>query len=69
MRATLAAWGAAQAARARANLDLLMERARRYGVRGLKQLAHDIDADWEGGPLRPEPYDEARLPRRCCLGV
>ena len=38
-----------------------MERARRYGVRGLKQLAHDNDADWEGGPLGPEPYDEARL--------
>ena len=38
-----------------------MERARRYGVRGLKQLAQDIDADWAGGPLGPEPYDEARL--------
>ena len=38
-----------------------MERARRYGVRGLKQLTQDIDADWSGGPLGPEPYDEARL--------
>ncbi|TYL83145.1 UvrD-helicase domain-containing protein [Bradyrhizobium cytisi] len=61
VRATLAARGSDQAARALANLDLLMERARRYGVRGLKQLAQDIDADWEGGPLGPEPYDEARL--------
>jgi len=61
VRATLAARGADQAARALANLDLLMERARRYGVRGLKQLAQDIDADWAGGPLGPEPYDEARL--------
>jgi CRISPR-associated exonuclease Cas4 len=61
VRATLAARGSDQAARALANLDLLMERARRYGVRGLKQLARDIDADWEGGPLGPEPYDEARL--------
>ena len=61
VRATLAARGADQAARALANLDLLMERAQRYGVRGLKQLAQDIDADWTGGPLGPEPYDEARL--------
>jgi len=61
IRATLAARGTDQAARALANLDLLMERARRYGVRGLKQLAQDIGADWAGGPLGPEPYDEARL--------
>jgi CRISPR-associated exonuclease Cas4 len=61
VRATLAARGNDQAARALANLDLLMERARRYGVRGLKQLAQDIDGDWAGGPLGPEPYDEARL--------
>ncbi|RWK68286.1 UvrD-helicase domain-containing protein [Mesorhizobium sp.] len=61
VRATLAARGTDQAARALANLDLLMERARRYGVRGLKQLAQDIGADWAGSPLGPEPYDEARL--------
>jgi CRISPR-associated exonuclease Cas4 len=61
VRATLAARGSDQAARALANLDLLMDRARRYGVRGLKQLAHDVGADWAGGPLGPEPYDEARL--------
>jgi len=60
VRATLAARGADQAARALANLDLLMERARRYGVRGLKQLAQDIDADWRRS-LGPEAYDEARL--------
>ncbi|MEA3153019.1 MAG: CRISPR-associated exonuclease Cas4 [Betaproteobacteria bacterium] len=61
VRAKLAARGSDQAARALANLDLLMERARRYGVRGLKQLAQDVGADWSGGPLGPEPYDEARL--------
>ena len=61
VRATLAARGTEQAARALANLDLLMERARRYGMRGLKQLAQDIDTDWAGGPLGPEPHDEARL--------
>ena len=46
VRATLAAWGADQAARALANLDLLMERARRYGVRGLKQLAPAKGREW-----------------------
>ncbi|MGY4334836.1 ATP-dependent exoDNAse (exonuclease V) beta subunit [Bradyrhizobium sp. LB7.2] len=61
VRATLAARGSDRAARTLANLDLLMEPARRYDVRGLKQLAQDIDADWKGGPLGPEPYDEARL--------
>ena len=61
VRATLAARGSDQAARALANLDLLMERARRYGVRGLKQFSQDVGADWSGGPLGPEPYDEARL--------
>lgn len=61
IRAKLAARGQDQAARALANLDLLMERARRYGVRGLKQLAIDIGTDWQGGELGPEPYDEARL--------
>lgn len=61
MRAKLAARGDDQAGRAIANLDLLLERSRRYGVRGLKQLALDIGADWQGGRLGPEPYDEARL--------
>lgn len=36
VRATLAARGSDQAARTLANLDLLMEPARRYDVRGLK---------------------------------
>jgi len=61
VRASLAARGTDQAARALANLDLLMERARGYGVRGLRQLARDMGADWEGGPLGPEPYEEARV--------
>ena len=34
-----------------------MERARAYSVRGLTQLAGDLEADW--GP--PEPHDEARV--------
>jgi len=61
VRATLAARGADQAARTLANLDLLMERARGYGVRGFRQFARDLNADWRGGPLGPKPYDEARL--------
>lgn len=61
VRAKLAARGSDQSTRALANLDLLMERARRYGVRGLKQLAIDISADWQGGRLGPEPHDEAKL--------
>lgn len=57
VRPTLAARSADQAARALANLDLLMERARAYSVRGLTQLTRDLEADW--GP--PEPHDEARV--------
>jgi CRISPR-associated exonuclease Cas4 len=57
VRPSFAARSADQAARALANLDLLMERARAYSVRGLTQLARDLEADWEG----PEPYDEARV--------
>ena len=57
VRPSLAARSADQAARVLANLDLLMERARAYSVRGLTQLARELEADWEG----PEPYDEARV--------
>ena len=34
-------------ARALANLDALVERARRYGVAGLRAFARDLQADWE----------------------
>jgi CRISPR-associated exonuclease Cas4 len=61
VRAKLAARGGDQASRALGNLDLLLERARRYGVRGLKQFALDVGADWQGNRLGPVPYDEARL--------
>lgn len=61
IRAKLAARSDDQAARALANLDFLMERARRYGTRGLQQFARDIDADWTGSALGPKPHDEAPL--------
>ena len=35
-----------QASRALANIDALVERARAYGVRGFRQFARDLDADW-----------------------
>lgn len=44
-----------QQARALGNLSLLLERARSYHVRGLKQLAVDLGSEWEG----EMPIDEA----------
>jgi CRISPR-associated exonuclease Cas4 len=59
-RPTLAARSADQASRALGNLDLLMERARAYSVRGTMEFARDLEADWEVA----EPYDEARVDTR-----
>ncbi len=39
------------------NIDLLMERARGYAVRGLARLASDLTEDWE----QAEGYEEARI--------
>jgi CRISPR-associated exonuclease Cas4 len=41
-------------ARALANLDALIERARRYGVAGLRAFVHDLQADWERKVRVPE---------------
>ena len=46
IRAILVARSADQASRALANVDALIERARAYGVRGFRQFARDLDADW-----------------------
>jgi CRISPR-associated exonuclease Cas4 len=46
IRAILMARSSDQAARALANIDALVERARAYGVRGFRQFARDLDADW-----------------------
>jgi CRISPR-associated exonuclease Cas4 len=41
-------------ARALANLDALIERARRYGVAGLRAFVHDLQGDWERKVRVPE---------------
>jgi CRISPR-associated exonuclease Cas4 len=41
-------------ARALANLDALIERARHYGVAGLRAFVHDLQADWERRVRVPE---------------
>ncbi|MDF2119240.1 UvrD-helicase domain-containing protein [Roseiarcaceae bacterium H3SJ34-1] len=41
-------------ARALANLDALIERARSYGVAGLRAFVRDIQADWERKARAPE---------------
>jgi CRISPR-associated exonuclease Cas4 len=46
IRAILVARSADQASRALANADAILERARAYGVRGFRQFARDLDADW-----------------------
>jgi len=46
LRAILVARSADQASRALANMDAILERAGVYGVRGFRQFARDLDADW-----------------------
>jgi ATP-dependent exoDNAse (exonuclease V) beta subunit len=57
VRTALAARHGARDARAVANVDVLLERTRPYGVRGLKRLARDLDADW----LEAESHEEGRV--------
>lgn len=59
VRAIVAARSADQAARALANIDGLLERARRYGVRGFAQFARDLDDDWSSGSGFTEGMVEA----------
>ena len=47
VRVVLAARHANRNARALANLDALIERARSYGVSGLQAFVRDLQADWE----------------------
>jgi CRISPR-associated exonuclease Cas4 len=46
VRAILMTRSADQASRALANVDLMLEKARAYGVRGIRQFARDLDDDW-----------------------
>lgn len=57
VRPKIAARSTEQAARALSNIDLLMERARGYAVRGLVRFASDLTEDWE----KAEGYEEARI--------
>ncbi len=49
IRATLAERGEARGERAWANIETLLERARPYGVSGLRRFARDFQRDWKYG--------------------
>jgi len=59
IRAIVAARSSDQAARALANIDGLLERARRYGVRGFTQFSRDLNDDWSSGSGFTEGLVEA----------
>jgi ATP-dependent exoDNAse (exonuclease V) beta subunit len=46
-----------QSARAAANVEAVLERARSYGVKGLKRFVRDLSRDWR----RAEPCNEGRV--------
>lgn len=46
------------AAAATANIDVILERAARYGVRGLRRLAADLHADWRDNREASEGWGE-----------
>jgi ATP-dependent exoDNAse (exonuclease V) beta subunit len=63
LRVIVAARHRSRSARALANLDALVERARPYDVSGLRAFVHDLQADWAGQVPRTEgridPSDNA----------
>lgn len=59
IRAIVASRSGDQAARALANVDGFVERARGYDVRGFVQFARDIDDEWSSGSASPEGMIEA----------
>jgi ATP-dependent exoDNAse (exonuclease V) beta subunit len=54
VRVIMAARHGNRNARALANLDALIERARSYGVSGLRAFVRDLQADWERNVRAPE---------------
>ncbi|MGH6950946.1 MAG: PD-(D/E)XK nuclease family protein, partial [Vitreimonas sp.] len=58
-RAILAQRGDARGARAWSNMETLLERARGYGVRGLRRFAHDLDRDWQAADNTEEGRPDA----------
>lgn len=57
VRATLAAREGDRSARAAANLEAFLERARPYGVRGLRKFVRDLAREWRDGV----PHNEGRV--------
>ena len=57
VRAILAAREGDRSARAAANVEALLERARPYGVRGLKKFVRDLAREWRDGA----PHNEGRV--------
>lgn len=58
-RAVLAQRGDARGARAWSNMETLLERARGYGVSGLRRFAHDLDRDWQAADNTEEGRPDA----------
>jgi CRISPR-associated exonuclease Cas4 len=57
VRPILSAREGDRSARAAANVEALLERARPYGVKGMKRLARDVSRDWRDGAA----YNEGRV--------
>ena len=57
VRPILSAREGDRSARAAANVEALLERARPYGVKGMKRFARDVSRDWRGGAA----YNEGRV--------
>ena len=59
MRAILALRDPRQAAAAQANVDAILAKAARYGVRGLRRFVQDLTSDWRDGKAAVEGRIEA----------
>jgi ATP-dependent exoDNAse (exonuclease V) beta subunit len=57
VRPILSAREGDRSARAAANVEAFLERARPYGVKGIKRFARDVSRDWRGGAA----YNEGRV--------
>lgn len=57
VRPILSAREGDRSARAAANVEALLERARPYGVKGMKRFARDVSRDWRDGAA----YNEGRV--------
>ncbi|WP_316193890.1 UvrD-helicase domain-containing protein [Bradyrhizobium sp. SZCCHNRI1029] len=57
VRSILSAREGDRSARAAANVEALLERARPYGIKGMKRFARDVSRDWRDGAA----YSEGRV--------